>query len=98
MLGAFLSRGRFYGLCAWWLAVSFGITVLLGWGTAYNQLFIYALYFGWAYVGLLHGLLSRLFRGRPRAAAAVCAALSMAMLVMDAAGISGILRAISAGP
>lgn len=40
-------------LAAAWVAFSFVILVLFGWGTAENGLILYSLYFGWAYMVLL---------------------------------------------
>ena len=42
-------KDKFAQICAFWIAFSFCITCLVGWGTAENGLVLYSLYFGWAY-------------------------------------------------
>jgi len=50
ILGFILNyKDKFAQICAFWIAFSFFIMCLVGWGTAENGLILYALYFGWAY-------------------------------------------------
>ena len=44
-----------------WIAFSFLLLFVLGWGTAENGLILYSLYFGWAFVLLLHLLIEKIF-------------------------------------
>lgn len=46
---------------AFWIAFNFLLTCVVGWGcgTAENSMFLYALYFGWAYFALLFMLVQR---------------------------------------
>lgn len=68
---------------AFWIAFAFLLTCVIGWGcgAAENSLFLYALYFGWAYFVLLLMLVQKAaeqFRAKwlvPAAFAASCAAL-----------------------
>lgn len=78
--------------CAWWAFVSFLVTCLAGWGTADNELVLYALYFGWAHICLLYKLAERTARGNGKTLAAACAAAGAAMLAVNVPGLSGMFR------
>lgn len=59
-------RDRFTKICAVWLAFSFLLLGLVGWGTIDNGLMLYSLYFGWAFISMIFRFVSRVFsRVRP---------------------------------
>ena len=45
-------RDAFARLCGFWIAFSFVLLVLLGWGSAENGMILYSSYFCWAYLSL----------------------------------------------
>lgn len=45
-------KDAFARLCAYWIAFSFVLLVLLGWGSAENGMILYSTYFCWAYLCL----------------------------------------------
>ncbi len=45
-----------------WVAFSFVVLCLVGWGTKENGLILYSLYFSWAYIVLLYMLLNKLVK------------------------------------
>ena len=68
VLGVVVScRQRFSRICGGWMAFSFLLLGVVGWGTIDNGLMLYSLYFGWAFIAmsfrfvtwLLHKLLPR---------------------------------------
>ena len=57
---------RLTKISAAWLGFSFLLLGLVGWGTIDNGLMLYSLYFGWAFVSMIFGLLDRVLeRARP---------------------------------
>jgi hypothetical protein len=62
LLGFMLNyKDRFAQICSFWIALSFFILCLIGWGTAENGLILYSLYFGWAYFSLVFLAIEKIF-------------------------------------
>jgi hypothetical protein len=59
-------RDRFAQICAFWIAFSFVLLCLIGWGTAENSLILYSLYFSWAYFCLVFFFFDKLLQKWPR--------------------------------
>lgn len=53
-------RAVFSKICAVWMAFSFLLLGLIGWGTIDNGLMLYTLYFGWAYVAMCYQFVDRI--------------------------------------
>lgn len=51
---------RLTQFAGYWVAISFVLLAVIGWGTWENGLILYSLYFGWVYFLLLYRLLERL--------------------------------------
>ena len=60
-----------------------------GFGTTENELVIYMLYFGWAYVGLLFKLAERAFRKLPIVLYLGCVGCAAAMAAVNIPGLAG---------
>lgn len=54
-------KNKFAKTSICWIAFSFLLLFILGWGTAENGLILYSLYFGWAFIILLHLLIEKIF-------------------------------------
>lgn len=73
-------------IAAGWVALSILVLFLVGWGTAENGLILYALYFAWAYIVLLYGLIRRLIPSA-KVRSIVLAAVSLVLLVHNSYGL-----------
>lgn len=73
-------------IAAGWVALSILVLFLVGWGTAENGLILYALYFAWAYMVLLYGLIRRLIPSA-KVRSIVLAAISLVLLVHNGYGL-----------
>ncbi len=63
ILGYILNKKeKFAKVCMLWIIFSFFITVVIGYGTQERCLILYALYFSWAYLGLIFMLLKKVFK------------------------------------
>ena len=52
--GVILGRKKYFSkVCGAWILFSFILLGIIGWGTIDNGLFLYALYFGWAYIAMV---------------------------------------------
>lgn len=60
-------KNAYARICAFWVAFSFVLLCLFGWGTMENGLVLYSLYFSWAYVSLLILLVQKLLAKWKRA-------------------------------
>jgi len=91
--GFLLNRKNTYArICASWVACSFLLLCVLGWGTSENGLVLYTLYFGWAFVSLILLLVNRLFgRIRPLRYGLLGAGI-LALVYANATGIAEIVR------
>jgi hypothetical protein len=66
LLGFLLNyKDKFARICAFWVAYSFFILCIVGWGTAENGLTLYTLYFGWAYFCLVFLAIEKLLQKLP---------------------------------
>ena len=93
-LGGFLAnRKRLYAqICAGWVALSFILLCVLGWGTAEHALVLYTHYFAWAFVSLIVMLIVRVFRRHRVLQLAVLSAGVLALAVVNARGLSELIR------
>lgn len=85
-------KNTFARICAAWVACSFLLLCVLGWGTNENGLVLYTLYFGWAFVSLILLLIQRLFRHARALRYSVLGAGILALAYVNAAGIAAIIR------
>jgi hypothetical protein len=53
-------KAVFARICMAWLAFSFILLCVIGWGTSENGLVLYSLYFAWAFLSLLFMLIEKL--------------------------------------
>lgn len=91
--GFLLNRKNAYArICAFWVACSFLLLCVVGWGTSENGLVLYTLYFAWAFVSLILLLVNRLFRRRKALRYGVLAAGILALAYANAGGIAEIVR------
>ena len=96
LLGAILGvlakpRAAFSKICGAWIAFSFLLLGLVGWGTIDNGLMLYTLYFGWAYVAMVFQLLDRLFRQAPPLKYAVLLAIIGVVLMINVMALKDVL-------
>ncbi len=85
-------KSTFARICAAWVACSFLLLCVLGWGTSENGLVLYTLYFGWAFVSLILLLIERLFRQiRPLQYGLIGAGI-LALVYLNALGLADIIR------
>lgn len=91
--GFLLNRKRLYAqICAGWIALSFALLCLLGWGTAEHALVLYTHYFSWAFVSLIVMLIARVF-SRSRAPQIYVLSLSAVTLaIFNGQGIIALIR------
>ena len=91
--GFLLNRKSVYArICAAWVACSFLLLCVLGWGTSENGLVLYTLYFDWAFVSLLLLLINRVFaKVRPLRYGLLGAGI-LALAYANALGIADIIR------
>lgn len=82
----------FSRFCMGWIAASFLIMFVAGFGTTENELVIYMLYFGWAYVGLLFKLAERAFRKLPIVLYLGCVGCAAAMAAVNIPGLAGMFE------
>ena len=85
-------KSVFARICAAWVACSFLLLCLLGWGTSENGLVLYTLYFGWAFVSLILLLIDRLFRTVRPLQVGLLGAGILALAYANALGIADIIR------
>lgn len=91
ILGVILSRKeRFSQICAGWMAFSFLLLGIVGWGTIDNGLMLYSLYFGWAFISMafrfLRWMLEKLLPGWPllRYGLILCALIPVSVINVNA--------------
>ncbi|MDR2718172.1 MAG: hypothetical protein LBB89_08930 [Treponema sp.] len=66
MVSFILNRNnKFARVCIFWIAYSFIILCIIGWGTMENGLILYTLYFGWAFVCLIFMGIERIMNRLP---------------------------------
>jgi hypothetical protein len=87
-------REKFAKICLFWMALSFLILCLVGWGTAENGLILYSLYFGWAYFCLIFLAVEKLFAAWPLGRNAV---FSLAIAALAYVNIPGIIDLVQFG-
>ena len=85
-------KSVFARICAAWVACSFLLLCLLGWGTSENGLVLYTLYFGWAFVSLILMLIDRLLRTIRPLQIGLLGACILALAYANALGIADIIR------
>lgn len=85
-------RDRFARICAGWVAFSFALLCLVGWGTSENGLILYTLYFSWAYVSLAFLLVEKALQRWKRARYAAYAAGIAALVWINLPGIYELIR------
>jgi hypothetical protein len=85
-------KSVFARICAAWVACSFLLLCVLGWGTSENGLVLYTLYFGWAFVSLILLLVDRVFaKVRPLQIGLLGAGI-LALCSANAGGIADLIR------
>lgn len=84
-------KDRFTRLCAVWLAFSFLLLGLVGWGTIDNGLMLYSLYFGWAFVSMAFRFLACVFAKVRPVKLAVLMALVLAVGVYNVYALRAVL-------
>jgi hypothetical protein len=85
-------RNRFAQFCLSWVALSFFILVVLGWGSLENGFILYSLYFGWAYFCLLFMAIDKLLSGFPAAKYGVYVSAAMMLAAINFPGIHELIR------
>ena len=85
-------KSRYAQICAGWVAFSFLLLCVVGWGTSENALVLYSLYFGWAFVSLIVMLITRVLEKWRAAQIGVLAASALALLVVNAQSIAALVR------
>lgn len=64
ILGVIVSgKERFSRVCGGWMAFSFLLLGIVGWGTVDNGLMLYSLYFGWAFISMAFRFVEWLLNG-----------------------------------
>ena len=91
ILGVIISRkDRFSRICCGWMAFSFLLLGLVGWGTIDNGLMLYSLYFGWAFIAMafrfVKWALEKLLPGLPtlRSGLMLCCVIPVSVINVDA--------------
>jgi len=91
--GFLLNRKSAYArVCAFWVACSFLLLCVAGWGTSENGLVLYTLYFAWAFVSLLVLLVTKLFQRAKALRLGAFSAGIIALVLLNARGIAEIVR------
>jgi len=85
-------KDKFAQICAFWVAFSFFVLCLVGWGTAENGLILYSLYFGWAYFCLAFLAIEKLLQKVPRVKYAVYIALIAILAYINIPGIYDLIQ------
>lgn len=85
-------RDRFSRVCACWIALSFVILCLVGWGTAENGLMLYTFYYGWAFFALIVKGVERVCLRAPRIRRGLYALASLTLLVLSVRGLAALIR------
>jgi hypothetical protein len=85
-------RNKFARICLFWMALSFLILCLVGWGTAENGLIIYSLYFGWAYFCLVFLAVEKLFAAWPLGRNTVFSLVIAALAYFNIPGIIDLIQ------
>ena len=91
ILGVIISRkDRFSRICCGWMAFSFLLLGLVGWGTIDIGLMLYSLYFGWAFIAMAFRFvkwgLEKLLPGLPtlRSGLMLCCVIPVSVINVDA--------------
>ena len=82
----------FARISAAWVALSFALLCVVGWGTAEHALVLYTHYFAWAFVSLIVMLIVRVFRRCRAAQIAALSAGALALAVVNAQGTVALIR------
>jgi len=91
--GFIANRKRVYAqICAGWVAFSFFLLCLFGWGTSEHALVLYSLYFSWAFVSLIVMLLLRVFEKVRAVQIGALLAAALALALVNAQGILALIR------
>jgi hypothetical protein len=91
-LGFFLTKkSALSRAAAGWIAFSFVLLAVAGWGAPENGMALYTLYFSWAFLVLIHQALHALLGTRPKLFHAVTAALAGALLLYNLRHIGQII-------
>lgn len=85
-------RNRLARVGMGWIAFSFVLLCLVGWGTAENGLVLYSLYFSWAYIALVILLVEKMLQSHPRSKLCLYIAAICALICVNAQGIRELLR------
>lgn len=88
----FWKQKRLVRFCAVWMAFSFVLLCLLGWGSAENGMILYTLYFGWAF--LIPGWLAawRITQRLGRFQTVFLCGIGLAVLAVNGLDLLGLLR------
>lgn len=84
-------KAVFSRICAVWMAFSFLLLGIIGWGTIDNGLLLYSLYFGWAYVAMCFQFLHRLLKRCRVLKLAVMIAVIAIVLVLNVKALRDVL-------
>jgi len=85
-------KDRFAKICAFWIAFSFCVLCLGGWGTALNEMILYSLYFGWAYFCLTFLAIEKLLQNLPQVKYAVYVVLIAVLAWINIPGIYDLVQ------
>jgi len=91
--GFVVNRKRFFAqICAGWIAFSFVLLCVLGWGTSEHALVLYTHYFSWAVVSLIVMLIARLPERLRALQLGVLLGGALALAAVNLGGIAQIVR------
>lgn len=91
--GFITNRKRIYAqICAGWIAFSFLLLCVVGWGTSEHALVLYSLYFAWAFVSLIVMLLARVFEKLRAVQAGTLSIAAVALAFVNYQGIADLVR------
>ena len=85
-------KSRYAQICAGWVAFSFLLLCLVGWGTSENALVLYSLYFSWAFISLIIMLIMRVFEKLRPVQIGVFSVATVVLAVVNAQTIMDLIR------
>lgn len=93
ILGYFVNRkSLFANICMAWVAFSFLILCVIGWGTIENGLILYTLYFSWAYISLVILLIEKIFQKLYWLRCLIYVVATSFFVIMNISGVLEVIR------
>lgn len=90
--GVIIGRKKvFPRICGVWMAFSFLLLGIIGWGTVDNGLMLYSLYFGWAFVSMVFCFLDHFLKRWPTVEAAAMLVLILAVGIYNVTALKAAL-------